>query len=327
MGQNGPNFPLRQSGIVLSTHGETLLALCEKAVAQVFLVAPFIKQDVLRRLLQAIPVEPEVTIVTRWIPEEVAHGVSDLAVLDLVTARPKARLLLHPCLHAKYYRVDSRCLVGSANLTAMALGWSQVPNIEILIEVPPEQHGLVALEETLLCQAMVATESIRRSVQLAAEEIQKRRLLTPEDIGRDSQGLTRSSAWLPTCVSPEYLYRIYSGADTSSLLTSAVNAGRYDLSSLAILPGLSEDDFRRYVMALLDQMPVVQEISTLSKNSAITTEAATSIVRKIMEGIPEPAYDAETYWLALKNWLLHFFSSRYRARAAVEVFEQARELS
>jgi len=92
------------------------------------------------------------------------------------------------------------------------------------------------------------------------------------------------------------------------------------------MPGLSEEDFCRYVVAILDQTPVVQEISSLSKNSAITSETAAVVVSKVMEGIPTPAYDAETYWLALKKWLLHFFPDRYRVRAAVEVFEQAREL-
>jgi hypothetical protein len=174
---------------------------------------------------------------------------------------------------------------------------------------------------------MVATETIRRAVQIAAAEFQKRRSLTPEDIEGNTGELDRHVAWLPTCIRPEYLYRIYADGDISGLLASLVSAGQRDLSALAILPGLSEEDFRRYVMALLDQMPVVQEISALSKDSAITAEAAADIVRKVMEDIPELAYDAETYWLALKNWLIHFFPGRYRVRAAVEVFEQARELS
>lgn len=309
-----------------ATHGQALLALCERATVQVFLVAPFIKEGVLKRLLQAIPAEPDVTIVTRWIPEEVAHGVCDLGILDLATERPRTRLLLHPCLHAKYYRVDSRCLVGSANLTATALGWCPVPNIEILLEVSPEEHGLPQLEEGLLLQSITATESIRNAVAQAAEQIRKEARTAPVGEIGELQAPPQALAWLPTCVSPEYLFKIYSGEDTSALLTSAVSTGRHDLSSLAIMPGLSEEDFCRYVVAILDQTPVVQEISSLSKNSAITSETAAVVVSKVMEGIPTPAYDAETYWLALKKWLLHFFPDRYRVRAAVEVFEQAREL-
>lgn len=308
------------------THGQALLALCEQATARVLLAAPFVKERVLRRLLQAIPAAAEVTIVTRWIPEEVAHGVCDLGILDLATERPKTQLLLHPCLHAKYYRVDSRCLVGSANLTATALGWCPVPNIEILLEASPEEHGLPQLEERLLQQSITATESIRKSVAQAVEEFRSRAQAAPVGEPSEIQEPLLVSAWLPICVSPEYLFKIYSGADTSALLTSTVSAGHHDLSSLAIIPGLSEDDFRRYIVAILDQTPVVQEISSLSRNSAITAETATAVVGKVMEEIPSPFYDAETYWLALKKWLLHFFPDRYRVRAAVEVFEQAREL-
>lgn len=310
------------------TYGQALLTLCEQATERVFLAAPFIKERVLRRLLQAIPASSEVTIVTRWIPEEVAHGVCDLGILDLATERHKTRLLLHPCLHAKYYRVDSRCLVGSANLTATALGWCPVPNIEILLEVSPEEHGLPKLEERLQQQSIMATESIREAVAQAVEEFRRRDQNIIAPVGEPSglQDPFRASAWLPICVSPEYLFKIYSGADTSALLTSAVSAGQHDLSSLAIIPGLSEDDFRRYVVAILDQTPVVQEISSLSRHSAITPETAIAVIVKVMAGIPSPAYDAEIYWLALKRWLIYFFPDLYRVRAAVEVFEQAREL-
>lgn len=309
-----------------ANHGQALQALCQQATGHVFLAAPFIKEGVLRKLLQSIPSEPEVTIVTRWIPEEVAHGVCDLEILDLVIQRPKTRLLLHPCLHAKYYRVDSRCLVGSANLTARALGWCPVPNIEILLEASPDEHGLPQLEEKLLGQSIAATENIRNSIAQAVEEIRKK--AQPADVGKpdELQESLKASAWLPTCVSPEYLYRIYSGADTTALLTSVVNAGQHDLSILAVIPGLSEDEFRRYIVAILDQTPAVQEISSLLKISGITSQIATAVVAEIRKEILSPAYDAEIYWQALKNWLLHFFPDRYRIRAAVEVFEQAREL-
>lgn len=103
-----------------------------------------------------------------------------------------------------------------------------------------------------------------------------------------------------------------------------MSAGHHDLSLLAIIPGLSEDDFRRHIVAILDQTPVVQEISSLSRRSAITSETTTALIGKVMDGIPSPAYDSEIYCLALKKWLHYFFPDLYRVRAAVEVFEQTR---
>lgn len=142
------------------------------------MVSPFIKEGVLRKLFQALPITPEVTVVTRWIPEEVARGVCDLEIFNLVKQRPKTRLFLHPCLHAKYYRFDSRCLVGSANLTDKALGWVPVPNIELLLEMSSEEHGLHGFEERLLFQSIKATENIRDSIALAVAEIQKQSKIT-----------------------------------------------------------------------------------------------------------------------------------------------------
>ncbi len=313
---------------MLTIYGQVLLNLCEKATNQVVLAAPFIKEQILKSLLQSIPLEPEVTIITRWIPEEVAQGVCDLGIFDLANQRPKTQLLLHPCLHAKYYRVDSRCLIGSANLTATALGWCSVPNIEILLEVSPVEHGLPQFEKMLFDQSLQATEIIRKSVEQAVEELRNRASAIP--IYHHLNELTENQfrlGWLPTCISPEYLFKIYSGTNPSSLLTSTVDTGRHDLSSLSIIPGLPEDNFNRYIVAILDQTPVVQEISSLSKDSAITSETAITIVGKVMDGIPNPVYDdAETYWLVLKKWLLYFFPGHYRIRAETEVFEQAREI-
>ncbi|WP_306607251.1 phospholipase D family protein [Azonexus sp.] len=309
------------------SHGQALLALCKQATAQVFLAAPFIKAGVLKKLLQAIPAASEVTIVTRWIAKEVAQGVCDLEIFDLAIERPRTRLLLHPCIHAKYYRVDSRCLIGSANLTATALGWCAVPNIEILLEVSPFQHELPKFEEMLIQQSITATEKIKDSIARLVEDIKNRSSTIFYDNQNEAIESSPNSTWLPTCVCPENLFKIYSGADTSSLLTSSLIAGQTDLSFLMIAPGLLEDEFFRYIATILDQTPLVREISFLSGTSAVTSETATALISLAIKEIQTPAYDPETYWHILKKWIIYFFPNRYRVRAIGEVLEQARELN
>src|SRR4051812_46006665 len=105
-------------------------ALCSNARDELVLVAPFIKQAVLMRLLDATASSVAVRVVTRWSPQEIKSGVSDLEVWDVINARSGAVLLLRADLHAKYYRADMSCLVGSANLTHAALGLATVPNLE-----------------------------------------------------------------------------------------------------------------------------------------------------------------------------------------------------
>ena len=115
--------------------GTELSKLCTEANQEVLLVAPFIKAFVLERLLDKISPNVSLKCITRWFPEEIVTGVSDLEVWNLIQNRPNSSLWLRPDLHAKYYRADNRCLVGSANLTGKALCWSNLPNLELLMPV------------------------------------------------------------------------------------------------------------------------------------------------------------------------------------------------
>lgn len=104
--------------------GTELSNLCAEANKEVLLAAPFIKVSVLEKLMNKISPDVSLRCITRWFPEEIVAGVSDLEVWSLIQQRSNSSLWLRPDLHAKYYRADQRCLVGSANLTGKALGWS-----------------------------------------------------------------------------------------------------------------------------------------------------------------------------------------------------------
>src|ERR1022692_3406709 len=116
---------------------DQLEALCSSAHNDLLLIAPFIKYAVLARLFGGTQPSVHVQVVTRWLPQDIKAGVSDLEVWDVVKGRTRTRLWLRQDLHAKYYRADDRCLVGSANLTGSALGLSAAPNLELLVPVRP----------------------------------------------------------------------------------------------------------------------------------------------------------------------------------------------
>ena len=73
------------------------------------LVAPFIKVGAFQRLLASIADEVSIHCITRWRPEEIAAGVSDLEIWPILRDRPHSRLWLRPDLHAKFYRADAQC--------------------------------------------------------------------------------------------------------------------------------------------------------------------------------------------------------------------------
>lgn len=305
--------------------GEILTTLCKHAKKEVFLAAPFIKTNSLKRILVSIPVEIDtITIVTRWIPSEIASGVSDLEVFDLLKSRPNTKLLLHPCLHAKYYRVDNRCLIGSANITAKALGWCATPNIELLVEANPDDSLIKELEIKLKSQGVIATELVRDAIQKEVDALREKMAEVSIEVNQEDQNISRM--WLPVCNKPEYLFKIYSRQDTSSLLNSIVNAGKHDLDVLNLLPGMTEVDFKKYVAAIFEQTPAAQEIYTRLKDSGITSEAAETVIAKYREEISDPPYDTDTYWQIFKIWLIYFFPDLYRVRASAEVLELAKEI-
>jgi phosphatidylserine/phosphatidylglycerophosphate/cardiolipin synthase-like enzyme len=136
--------------------GNQLLEACRSARSTLTLCAPFVKGPVLKRVLDATAESVSVELFTRWRPEEVAAGVSDTVVLDIAESRG-GRVLLCDRVHAKFMRFDDRVLIGSANLTATALGWTALPNLELLIEVPANTAQLRELEDRLRRESIVAT--------------------------------------------------------------------------------------------------------------------------------------------------------------------------
>lgn len=142
------------------THGDQLRALCEAARGEIVLAAPFIKAATLSKLITAIQPGVKLRCITRWRPEEIAAGVSDLEVWPLLRDREHCTLLLRPDLHAKYYRIDDSCLVGSANLTATALGWAREPNLELLVALSADVPSLVAFEAAMLSGCVAVTDDL-----------------------------------------------------------------------------------------------------------------------------------------------------------------------
>ena len=113
----------RVPGDLLRTHLQT--------GRDVVLVAPYMKVSALRRLLSFMECKQRVQCITRWRHEELLSGVSDIECREVVVSEGGS-FLLHPTVHAKYYRVDDVVLIGSANVTNAGLGWTDNANVEIL---------------------------------------------------------------------------------------------------------------------------------------------------------------------------------------------------
>lgn len=294
--------------------GDRLLELCKCAEREVLLVAPFVKINVLEKLLSATAEYVSVHCITRWRPDEIVAGVSDLEVWPLLKERKGARLSLRPDLHAKFYRTENNCLLGSANLTAAALGWSPIPNLELLVHLPIHSPEAIDFEVTLLKGSVEVDDSIFEQISNAVALLSTETLkpsdamIVPDEDGFVQQSLVLPDAWLPSLRNPEALYIVYVGR-WEELTSASRDAALEDLAVLSVPKHLSKAAFEAYVGILLLQQPIIRQVDTF-----VTTPQRFGAVTKLLESLPcseRLDFDAARAWQTLMRWLRHFLPTRY----------------
>lgn len=257
------------------------------------------------RLLEAVPLETKLLVTTRWRPEEVRAGVSDLSVLDVLNDRGSS-LMLRDDLHAKYYRADQRVFIGSANVTAQALGWADPSNLELLEELPVTTQWIEQFEADLLSAAIEATQEIRDLVLEAVAAFPARAAITSEDRPESHVSIPK---WTPALRNPQDLFTYYVSEGSADLPRATLQAAARDLAVLRVPPDLAEESFRAYVAAVLLQMPVVRKVD-LYVEVERRFGAIRDLIRRTTDGTLE---EANRSWQTLMRWLLYFLPGRYSA--------------
>jgi len=236
----------------------------------------------------------QLQVVTRWAVEEIAAGVSDLRVLDIVLDCG-GKLFLCPQLHAKYYRADRLVLVGSANITARALGWSPSPNVELLTEIDWDAP-LVEFECRLADASIEASSSLRDALEAAVGELPRQQLSDEAQQG-----------WLPGLRFPSDLLLAYEGK-WEKLGVSVRAAAVEDLAVLSIPAGLSRNAARVAVgMALLRQ-PIIAAVDRFLASPRRFGEVA----ELLANSSARPRSEADYLWQTLMRWLKYFLPWRYQ---------------
>lgn len=291
--------------------GPLLLRTAAGAKRRLLIVAPYIKENALNRLLEvASPDLEELICVARWLPQDIAAGVCDLGIYDALKRSPNHHLLVHPHLHAKYYRADDTCLIGSANITSRALGWVQPGNLELLIAVPAQSDELQSWEEGLLATAVPATAEMRDRIQEQAEKLSKDPKPTPLPEVQGSVEISEEGAlhWVPSCPAPERLWEVYNGGGEEDMNRGAREAALEDLAALAPPPSMTEDQLNAYVAGALSSMPLIQELDE-RMDRGLTDPQAHELLENLIGD--QPPSSPQKAWSLLKRWLHHFFPGDY----------------
>ena len=304
---------------------DIVLDIIRSAHGEVTIVAPYIKSKSLRNLLTELPSTINVlTCVSRWLPQDIASGVCDIDIYEDILAH-SGKLLVHPHLHAKYYRAGNRCLVGSANLTSRGLGWTTPANLELLVELPLDFPGLLEWEEALLDSAIPVTEELRDQVSQEAEHLKMDgKIFRMPEVDTGTEKDTAASHWFPTCSVPDRLWHVYKGGGIDTMVSSAWEAAQHDLTALGPPHGLSKQLFDPYIAGILRQMPLISEIDSLALTGLTDSQAHAFLTERLETDI---SYPTDQVWHILKAWLRHFFSETYRLEAKQEVLVKGKRLS
>jgi hypothetical protein len=292
--------------------GQLLLDAVSTGKCAIAIVAPFIKCDAFKKLIESAPLCASITVVTRWRPADVAAGVSDTSIFDEQAADSRIKVFLNDQLHAKLYMVDAtRAFLGSANCTSMGLGFGVSGNVELLAELPRCPISLAVFVKKLILGSVAATDAIRDEVEARAAKIAKQNW-QPADWVKATEngavGQAASQTWLPTSRFPDQLFAVYS--DQRDVSFAARDAGSTDLAWMDIPSGLDKAHFERTVRGWTLDQQIVRDLSGFLGEGKFFGELLDWFSRRMwLIGVPRPLVEKQLQ--SLERWLLHFCGDLY----------------
>ncbi len=287
------------------THGDRIRALFKGSATNATVVAPFIKLNALRSLLDVIRSDTHLRCVTRWLPREIAAGVSDPEILELLEERGNFSLTLVDWLHAKLYISDDRCLAGSANVTLAGLGDGDGnKNIEVLVETTVDNPGIAATLREIAQVERPATKEIAETARHLANSLSISTTMTAD----------LEAPWFPGSRRPERAYRFYT-EPPSGYVRASDRILLADLAGSNIQPGLEKDEFQTAIRSLLAAIPIAKPILESAEDTTITRADA----HAYLENIAGDKFSSDDLWLAFVNWMAHFYPDRIMKQEISEI--------
>lgn len=286
------------------THGHRIRVLFESAADGVAVIAPFIKVDALRSLLDIVPPTAPLRCVTRWLPQEVAAGVSDPEIFDLLDARGHFSLSLVDRLHAKIYIAGERCLAGSSNVTLAGLGGgNQEENIEVLVETTIDDPAVVATLDAISKVERPATRAMAQAARRLADCLVTSTTASPD----------RDAPWFPKSRCPERAYRMYFHPP-NEYLGVADRVLLADLARANLQPGRTENEFRVAIRTLLAAIPIAAPILEATADVTVTR----ADVQEYLETLAGK-FSTRDLWMAFVNWMAYFFADCVMKQEIAEI--------
>jgi hypothetical protein len=255
----------------------------QEAQNEVFIAAPYVKIGIVNKLQIPEKLAAKSIFVCRWKLDDILSGSTDIGVYPLLRDQG-IKVLLHPNLHAKYYRFDNRILMGSANLTSNGLLDEETGSLEALT-------SLLKSTTTANFESKIIEESRQVDDELYSEylEIFDSQLL-PEP-------LNEIDFYWPSFASLEEAWSIYTGDDPS--LT---------LKRLAIPPALEKSKLKSFIKIRLNEFSNIQRIKKFLESGVDGRRfgEVRALIREMDDSI-----DETSAWQNLMSLLLDLFPEHY----------------
>ena len=229
----------------------TLMARCQDAKIAV-IVAPYMKAGTLEQVLNAVANSATITCVSRWTPQDIRLGTTDLACRQLALTRDGA-FLLNDRLHAKYYRFDDQILIGSSNLTRAGMNIPGTGNLEILC-VAPQEFNATQFESQLLQEAYPVSDA-DFALWSRITPIPQQNQTIPLD-----HDLNSPDSWKPTTRRPEYLWLAYQQRSAEIPLAEQQEIASREVRTLGVPEGLTEQEFNNWNCLSLMTSPFMKSV-------------------------------------------------------------------
>ena len=272
--------------------GDLLKYHCTNA-RRLVIVAPYIKEDALSIILASLDPSASLICVTRWSLNDLVVGVSDVQCRAIVKEFGGS-FRLHPFLHAKYYRIDDVVLVGSANLTSSAMGWSVQPNLEILCYASDE-FDYDSFQRTLFQDAREVSDEEFRYWETVNH-------IATQDAGTSIDSQIHLRTWKPKTRDPRNLIFAYRDRVIEIASFDEQQAALDDLAVLSIPLNLSDREVHAWVSACLLSSPFVNSVIQLRSTAIDEPSYRRTLADQYMLSVTE----ARRLLESVESWLSFF---------------------
>ena len=228
---------------------DTLTRFC-RGSGDAVIAAPYMKEDALSRLLEVLAPDAALVCVTRWKLNDLLFGASDVNCRTLVLQRGGS-FLLHPRLHAKFYRFGSHVLVGSANLTSAGMGYRGPANLEVLCTPEPGFDAEAFERELILGSRPVSDGEFEDWSTLARLPRPDSASTTPPEPLTD---------WRPATRNPEHVWLAYRRSLERIPSSDERRLAEVDLVRLGLPQGLERAAFNIWVRGALRSSTAVSDV-------------------------------------------------------------------